>query len=40
MTPRSLQTFGTFMAKRGVIKTAPASWKDMFFPEAQALPGN
>lgn len=40
MTPRSTQVFATFMAKRGLIKQAPATWKDMFFPEAQSLPGN
>lgn len=40
MTPRSVRTFAAFMAKRGLTKVTPDSWKDMFFPEAQSLPGN
>jgi NitT/TauT family transport system substrate-binding protein len=40
MTPRSVQTFAAFMAKRGLTKVAPESWKDLFFPEAHNLPGN
>ena len=29
-----IQTFVSFMAKVGTLKTPPADWKDMFFPEA------
>ena len=40
VAPIGMQKFATFMAKVGTIKTTPASWKDFFFPEAHALPGN
>jgi hypothetical protein len=33
-------TFAKFMAQRGIIKRAPNSWQDMFFPEVQSLPGS
>jgi NitT/TauT family transport system substrate-binding protein len=29
-----IQSFVSFMAKTGQLKTPPADWKDMFFPEA------
>ena len=31
-----IQSFVSFMAKVGTLKTPPADWKDMFFPEALA----
>jgi NitT/TauT family transport system substrate-binding protein len=40
MAPSNVLTFATFMAKRGIIKVAPATWQDMFFPEVQNLPGS
>jgi len=40
MTPQSVLTFAKFMAQRGIIKTAPNSWKDMFFPDVQNSPGS
>jgi NitT/TauT family transport system substrate-binding protein len=40
MTPQNVLTFARFMAQRGIIKTAPASWQDMFFPEVHNLPGS
>jgi len=40
LAPRSVMTFAKFMAQRGIIKTAPASWTEMFFPEVQNLPGS
>jgi NitT/TauT family transport system substrate-binding protein len=40
MRPQSVLTFAKFMAQRGIIKTAPSSWKDMFFPDVQNLPGS
>jgi NitT/TauT family transport system substrate-binding protein len=29
-----------FMVKTGLIKSRPDSWKDLFFPNAQSLPGS
>ena len=29
-----IDAFVSFMAKTGTLKTPPASWKDMFFPES------
>jgi sulfonate transport system substrate-binding protein len=39
-TPVNLMKFVDFMYKVGRIKTKPASWKDMFFPEAYGLNGS
>jgi NitT/TauT family transport system substrate-binding protein len=38
--PRTIGAFGDFMHRTGLIKNKPASWKDMFFPEAHSLDGN
>lgn len=40
MTPQNVLTFAKFMAKRGIIKKAPSSWQDMFFPDVANLPGS
>ena len=40
MTPKSIGTYTDFMAKVGSLKVKPASWKDMFFPNAHGLPGS
>ncbi|MEO8740109.1 MAG: ABC transporter substrate-binding protein [Casimicrobiaceae bacterium] len=40
VTPVAVSKFAAFMSKIGTIKNAPASWKDMFFPEAHGLPGS
>jgi NitT/TauT family transport system substrate-binding protein len=40
VTPANVQETAVFMNKVGSIKRAPASWKDMFFPEAHELPGS
>lgn len=40
MTPQNVLTFAKFMAKRGIIKKAPSSWQDMFFPDVHNLPGS
>jgi NitT/TauT family transport system substrate-binding protein len=32
--------YAEFMHAVGSIKVKPASWKDMFFPEAAAFPGS
>jgi NitT/TauT family transport system substrate-binding protein len=38
--PTNVTTFAEFMAKQGLIKARPGSWKDMFFPELYGLPGS
>jgi NitT/TauT family transport system substrate-binding protein len=38
-TPSATMVFADFMAKTGLIKTKPASWKDFFFPVVHNLPG-
>lgn len=40
LTPERVQPFAEFMAKVGIIKTAPKDWKEMFFPEAAATAGS
>jgi NitT/TauT family transport system substrate-binding protein len=40
MTPSGVTAFANFMKKAGIIKVAPDSWKDMFFPEVQNTPGS
>lgn len=40
LTPQNVMPFANFMAKAGIIKTAPATWQEMFFPEAQQTPGS
>ncbi len=40
MTPLGVTKLVDFAYKTGTIKTRPGSWKDLFFPEAQDLPGN
>jgi NitT/TauT family transport system substrate-binding protein len=39
-TPQNVMKYVEFMYKIGVIKTKPDSWKDLFFPNAHALPGS
>jgi NitT/TauT family transport system substrate-binding protein len=39
-TPANLMTLIGFMHRTGRLKTSPASWKDMFLPEAHALNGS
>ena len=39
-TPNKIETYADFMYKIGAVKIKPQSWKDLFFPEAQALPGS
>lgn len=38
-TPARSMTFASFMHKVGRTKYVPASWKDLFMPEAQGLTG-
>lgn len=40
LTPQKVGQTADFMYKIGTIKTKPASWKDLFFPEVQDLPGD
>ena len=39
-TPQNVMKYVDFMAKTGLIKVRPDSWKDLFFPNAQSLPGS
>ena len=38
--PTGLMKLAAFMAKTGEIKTAPASWQDVFFPLIASLKGS
>jgi NitT/TauT family transport system substrate-binding protein len=38
--PQGVMAFGGFMARTGMLKAAPKSWKDAFFPLSHGLPGN
>jgi NitT/TauT family transport system substrate-binding protein len=40
LVPQKVGKTADFMFKIGSIKTKPASWKDLFFPEVQNLPGD
>jgi len=40
LTPQNMMKYVDFMVKVGTIKVKPDSWKDMFFPNAQNLPGS
>jgi len=40
MAPQATMQWATFMHKLGRIKTAPASWKDLFWPEIHGLQGS
>lgn len=39
-TPQNMMKYVDFMFKTGAIKVKPDSWKDLFFPNAQTLPGS
>jgi NitT/TauT family transport system substrate-binding protein len=39
-TPQNVMKYVDFMSKIGSIKVKPDSWKDLFFPNAQSLPGS
>jgi NitT/TauT family transport system substrate-binding protein len=39
-TPNGIMNLVGFMNRVGTVKTKPGSWKDLFFDEAHALPGN
>lgn len=39
-TPNKIQPTTDFMFRIGLLKTKPASWKDLYMPEVHALPGS
>lgn len=39
-SPQNVMQISAFMKRVGTLKTVPASWQDLFFPEAHALPGS
>ncbi|MEI6205429.1 MAG: ABC transporter substrate-binding protein [Desulfuromonadales bacterium] len=39
-TPLNISKFSDFMYKTGTVKTRPASWKDLFFPNVHGKPGS
>jgi NitT/TauT family transport system substrate-binding protein len=39
-TPQNVMKYADFMFKTGTIKVKADTWKDLFFPNAQALPGS
>jgi NitT/TauT family transport system substrate-binding protein len=40
LMPKNIMKMVEFMHKSGAIKVAPASWKDLFFPNMHSLPGS
>ena len=40
ITPRHTMPWAQFMQRTGTIKTAPSSWKELFFPEVHHLQGS
>jgi NitT/TauT family transport system substrate-binding protein len=40
VTPVGVEKIGAFMATTGALKSPPASWKDVFFPEITDQPGS
>lgn len=40
LTPQKVEKTAEFMYKIGTIKSKPASWRDLFFPEVHTLPGD
>ena len=40
LVPQKVYKTAEFMNKIGTAKRSPASWKDLFFPEVQGLPGD
>jgi len=40
LTPQKVYKTAQFMNRVGTVKNKPDSWKDLFFPEAQGLPGD
>ena len=40
LAPKNLMPFADYMARTGMLREKPASWKDLVFPEALPLPGS
>ena len=40
MTPRNTMAYASFMRAAGTLRAAPATWQDLFFPEAHAAAGS
>ena len=40
MAPQNIMAYANFMAKTGMIKAKPDSWKDLFFPNVHGLVGS
>lgn len=40
VAPRKISLYSDYMAKREILKTAPASWKDVFFEDIHHLDGD
>jgi len=40
VAPQGFMKFAEFMVKTGALKTKPASWKDVFFPEVHGENGS
>ena len=40
IAPQNITKYTDFMARVGTIGKAPASWKDLFFPEVHSLSGS
>ena len=40
LAPERILPYAQFMQQVGTLKTRPASWKDMFFPDIHDLPGS
>jgi NitT/TauT family transport system substrate-binding protein len=40
IVPQNVMKYATFMLSTGSMKTKPASWKDLFFPNVQSLAGS
>ena len=39
-TPKNIMKYVDFMSRIGMVDVKPASWKELFFPNAQSLPGS
>jgi sulfonate transport system substrate-binding protein len=40
LTPENVLKFARFRVRTGVVRTQPASWKELFFPDVHRLPGS
>ncbi len=40
LAPENTMKYASFMYDVGIVKAAPSSWKELFFPEVHGLPGS